>query len=398
MNLLVVGALLALAWITSIVLARFRIPDILGFLALGMVLGSFGLGIVHVSLTGNGIGTIIALAASVLLYEGGRGLDIVHLRPAWRGLMLLVTSGVMVTAGLAAVAARLAFHWDWQTAILLGAVIAATDPAAVIPIMRQALIADRISNIAQAESALNDATGAMLTLVTIGIIRQGTLNAPAALSAFTFMGLGGIAIGIAIAALAAWIAHGERFRELDLGAHNQQVIELITVLLTYGVATYLGSSGYMAAFTAGLVHSRTITRAAYSTKPFFSTISFLSRAAIFVILGATFNPHDAAFPLLATLLFIVVFMCIIRPIAVFSSLLPDRKAKWTLRELLMLSWVRETGVIPAALAANIAVLALPNAESIVAKTAAVIFVTVVVQGLTTGSLARRLHLVRSRIA
>ena len=374
------------------VLTRFRLPDILGFLALGIALGPFALGVVHVSLQEDGVGTLIALAASLLLYEGGRGLDMDELRSAWLGLLLLVTAGVAITAALAGAAAHAAFGWDWQTAILFGCVLAGTDPAAVIPVMRQVRIAARVSNIAQAESALNDATAAILTVVTIEAIRTGAFSSSAVTWSFLYMGLGGIAIGVAIAAGTAWIAHGERFRERALGAHNQQLIELITVLLTYGVASYLGSSGYMAAFVAGVVHSRTVSTAPYSTESFFSTTSFLSRLLVFVVLGANFDPKSAAVPVLATLGFAVAFIFIVRPLAVFASLLPDKRARWTLPEMVMLSWVRETGVIPAALAANVAALALPNAESIVAKTAAIIVITVLVQGLSTGAVAKRLRL------
>jgi cell volume regulation protein A len=391
-TLLVVAAIVALAWILSIGLSRLRIPDVVGFLGLGLLLGAFGHAGARVSLASGGAATLVALAASILLYEGGRGLDLEELWPVWRGLCLLVTLGVMVTAGLAAVAARAAFAWDWQTAALLGAVIACTDPAAVIPLMRQIGVAKRISNVAQAESALNDATGAILTGVTIQVIRGGSLSVPVALGAFAVMGIGGAVIGAAIAAMTAFVAHGQRFRELDLGAHNQQLIELITVVLAYGVASYAGSSGYMAAFAAGAVHSRTVSRAAYSTEPFFSTASFLSRLGVFVVLGAVCNPKAAVVPVFATLVFVAAFMLVIRPVAVFGTLLPDRKPKWHLRELLMLSWVRETGVIPAALAANVAALGLPHADGIAAKTAAVILATVVVQSLTTGAVARRLRL------
>jgi cell volume regulation protein A len=392
LTLLVLASLLTLAWILSVALARIRVPDILGFLALGVLFGPVGLHALNVSFSQTGIGTGIAVAASVLLYEGGRGLDFAQLRPAWRGLMFLVTGGVVITAGLSAAAAHAAFAWDWQAAVLLGVVIACTDPAAVIPVMRQVRMSPRVSNFAQAESALNDATAAILTLVTIEVIRNGNVNAPAALWTLLYMGIGGIVVGVVIAAATAWIAHGDRFRELDLGAHNQQVIELITILLTYVVATHLGTSGYMAAFAAGLVHSRTVSKAPYSTQPFFSTASFLARLAVFVLLGATFDPRAAAVPVAATVAFVAVFMFVVRPLVVFGSLLPDRRPRWTIGELLMLSWVRETGVIPAALAANIAALALPNAAAIVAKTTAVIIVTVIVQGVTTGPLARRLRL------
>ncbi|MGH7684946.1 MAG: cation:proton antiporter, partial [Vulcanimicrobiaceae bacterium] len=163
-------------------------PDILGFLALGILFGPVGLHAVNVSLANGAAGTGIAVAASLLLYEGARGLDIGHLRQAWRGLMLLVTGGVLVTAALSAVAAHVAFGWSWQTAVLLGVVISCTDPAAVIPVMRQVRMSPRVSNVAQAESALNDATAAILTVVTLEIIRQGSVSAPAALWLFLYMG------------------------------------------------------------------------------------------------------------------------------------------------------------------------------------------------------------------
>ena len=392
-TLLIAAVVITLAWVLSVVLSRFHIPDIIGFLVLGFAFGTFGLGIFHLSFALTGVGTIIALAASVILYECGRGLDLSRLRESWRSLMLLVTIGVCITAGLSAIAAHLAFAWDWQTAVLLGVILAATDPAAVIPVMRQSGVPERISQVAQAESALNDATGAMLTVVTIRILQSAAPTIQDTLATFAIMGLGGIAIGVVIAGVTAWVAHGERFGDVDLGAHNQQVVELITVLLAYGLATYVGSSGYMAAFAAGLVHSRTVTRAGYSTKPFFSTISFLSRLAVFVMLGATFDPVKLASPLFATLAFVAAFMIIVRPIAVLSSIWADRAPKWNWREIVMLSWVRETGIIPAALAANVAALAIPNAEVIVAKTTAVILLTIVVQGSTTSILARRLRVV-----
>ncbi|MDE2572940.1 MAG: sodium:proton antiporter [bacterium] len=383
-----------MAWATSLLSGRLRLPDVLGFLILGAATGPFGLGLVHVSLTNPLISVSVALAASVLLYEGGRGIDLSMLRRCWLGLTLLVTCGVLITAALAALAAERLFHWDWQTAALLGAIIASTDPAAVIPVMRQAGIAERVGNVAQAESALNDATGAILTLIVLGAIEGRAVSPGHVAGSLVLMAGGGLLIGLLVAGVTAWVAHGRSPRLWALGAHNQQVVELITVLLSYGLASYLGTSGFMAAFAAGVVHGQTVTRAAHRTEPFFSTLSFLSRVAVFLILGAALDPARAVRPIAATLAFIALFMLVIRPAAVFSSILPDRNGVWTLPETLMLCWVRETGVIPAALAAYVASLAVANADAIVAKTSAVIFATVVVQGLTTRGFARLLRLTK----
>ncbi len=307
--------------------ARLKFPDVLGFLLAGFVLGDAGLRVIHIPLASQGSGIAIALAASVILYECGHDLDREHLGTAWRSLLLLVTLGVIITAGLAALAAHVAFGWDWPTAVLFGTIIAATDPAAVIPVMRQSGVSQRISNVAQAESALNDVIGAVLTIFALAIVQSGHLSPVATVST-------------------------------------------VAVTLLYG-----------AAFVAGLAHRG-------ERQPLFSALTVVARCVVFVILGAALNPGAATFPLLATGLFAAAFMLLIRPAAVFASLWPDRVHRWNLRELLMLSWVRETGVMSAALAANIVALSVPNAESIVAKTTAVIVATVVIQGLTTGTFAR----------
>ena len=309
--------------------AGLKIPDVLGFLLAGVVLGDAGLHVVHIPLASQSTGIVIALAASVILYECGHDLDRAILGSAWRSLLLLVSAGVVITAGLAAYASHVAFGWDWQTAVLFGTIVAATDPAAVIPVMRQSGVSQRISNVAQAESALNDVIGAVLTIFVLAIVQGSHFSRPAAVST-------------------------------------------VAVTVLYG-----------AAFVAGLAHRG-------ERQPIFSTLTFLARLVVFVILGAALNPGAAAFPWLATALFAAAFMLLIRPAAVFASLWADRVHRWNLRELLMLSWVRETGVISAALAANVAALTIPNAESIVAKTTAVIVATVVIQGLTTGRLARAL--------
>ena len=317
--------------------AGLKFPDVLAFLVVGIVLGDAGFHVVHVSLASQASGIVIALAASVILYECGHDLDREHVGSAWRSLLSLVTIGVVVTAGLAAYASTLAFGWDWRTALLFGTIVAATDPAAVIPVMRQSGVSVRISNVAQAESALNDVIGAVLTIFALAIVQGSRFSMPAAVST-------------------------------------------VAVTLLYG-----------AAFAAGLMHRG-------EKQPMFVALTFVARFVVFVLLGAALDPAAAALPWLATALFAGVFMLVIRPIAVFASLWLDREHRWNLRELLMLSWVRETGVMSAALAANVAALAIPGSGAIVGKTTAIIVATVVIQGLTTGAFARALGVASGRPA
>ncbi len=122
------------------------------------------------------------------------------------------------------------------------------------------------------------------------------------------------------------------------------------------------------------------------------TTAFVMRSFIFILLGAQVDFALMNQYLVGGVLVVVVFMLVARPVAVFVCAAPDRRAKWSLQELLFMCWTRETGVIPAALAGLLVGMNAPGAPVIASVTFIAILMTILIQATTTKWLARRLGL------
>jgi cell volume regulation protein A len=123
-----------------------------------------------------------------------------------------------------------------------------------------------------------------------------------------------------------------------------------------------------------------------------ATTAFLMRMFIFILLGSQVNFGLMNRYLAGGVAVVVVFMLVARPVAVFLCAAPDRRAKWSLNELLFMCWTRETGVIPAALAGLLVGMKAPGAEIIASITFIAIMMTIIIQATTTKWLGKRLGL------
>jgi len=122
------------------------------------------------------------------------------------------------------------------------------------------------------------------------------------------------------------------------------------------------------------------------------TTAFVMRSFIFILLGAQVDFALMNQYLVGGVLVVVVFMLVARPVTVFVCAAPDRRAKWSLPELVFMCWTRETGVIPAALAGLLVGMNAPGAQVIASVTFIAILMTILIQATTTKWLARRLGL------
>jgi cell volume regulation protein A len=122
------------------------------------------------------------------------------------------------------------------------------------------------------------------------------------------------------------------------------------------------------------------------------TTAFIMRMFIFILLGSQVDFKLMNQYLLGGAAVVTIFMLIGRPLTVFACALPDRRAKWNMKELLFMCWTRETGVIPAALAGLLVGMNAPGAKMIASVTFIAILMTIVIQATTTKWLARKLGL------
>ncbi|MDQ3604451.1 MAG: sodium:proton antiporter, partial [Actinomycetota bacterium] len=113
---------------------------------------------------------------------------------------------------------------------------------------------------------------------------------------------------------------------------------------------------------------------------------------VFVTLGLNLPFEALSKYFVGGLLVMFVFIFVARPITVLACLLPDRRGEWTGKEIAFISWCRETGVIPAAVASLLLARGVEGAEIAVSMVALAVCVTLLLQATTAGYLARRLDL------
>ena len=171
--ILTLGVMLGAGLVCQLLADALRAPRMLFLLLGGAVLGPSITDAIDVPLDSTGSEILLTLGVSFILFYGGLQLSTRVLSRVAIGLGLLAVPGVVITAVVAGSIAAVAFDVPWSTGLLIGAVLAPTDPAILIPLFDRIGIRQKIEQTAIAESALNDATGAVLALVFSGVVLTG---------------------------------------------------------------------------------------------------------------------------------------------------------------------------------------------------------------------------------
>src|SRR6185312_4744044 len=396
-TLLSSGLILAIGTLAALVAQKVRVPDVAVFLIAGIALGPHALGLVNIP-AGSALNEIIVLfGASYILFDGGAALRLDVLKQVWITIVAIATIGVLITAAITGLAAHLILGLPPVVALLLGSSIAATDPATLIPIFRQIRIRDRVAQTVISESAFNDAMAAILTFTVLEVaIGSGQFSLAHSVLALVKQSAIGIAAGLAFGYLAALLIAHEKWAFL---AEYAPVVTLVAVIGAYSAASGLHASGFMAVFVFGAVLGnkesfgfRMEAGEAQKLDEFVLTTSFIMRLFIFILLGAQVDFAQIRQYGLEAVAVVAVLMLIARPLTVFLCALPDRRARWSLKEMLFMCWTRETGVIPAALAGLLLGANAPGGPMIASVTFVAILMTILIQAPTTEWLARRLGL------
>jgi cell volume regulation protein A len=379
---------------------KIRVPDIALFLLAGMLIGPAGAGLIDIKADSALNQIILLFGASYILFDGGAALRLEVLKRVWITIVVISTVGVMITAAVTGVAAYLVLGVPWIVALLLGAALASTDPATLVPIFRQMHIRDRVAQTVMSESAFNDATSAIITFGVLAMATGARDLSPAALLVdLVKQAIVGIVAGAVLGWLAALLIAHERWSFL---MEYAPLVTLMAVIGAYFAATGLQASGFMSVFVFGIVLGNkdalgfTMSAAdAERLDQFIATTAFIMRLFIFILLGSQVDFTLMNQHLAGGIAVVVVLMLVARPLTVFVCALPDRRARWSLEELLFMCWTRETGVIPAALAGLLLGMNAPGARVIASVTFVAVLMTILIQAPTTRWLGGRLGLLES---
>jgi cell volume regulation protein A len=391
------GLILGAGLLAQLVATVLRIPDMIMLVAVGALIGPSVLGIVSNPLGEVGAQLIFTLGVAMILFHGGVGISLRVISRTAVGLGMLVLPGVVITALVVALAVAPIFGVSLLVAFMIGAVLASTDPAIIIPLFERLGLRPKVSQTVIAESAFNDVTGTVLTLTLVEVVRAGhfTVSEPV-FEFFKELALGAV-IGIGAGLVLAYLVSSQRG---GIWRESPGMVILALVALAYFSSEYVGGSAYLAAFVMGLIVGNMQElklgqhdEHAELLEGFVGQVAEIAILLVFVTLGINL-PFDALWEyFFGGLVVMAVFIFVARPVTILACLLPDRRGQWTRNEIIFLSWCRYTGVIPAAVASILLAEGVEGAEIAVSLVALAVCTTLLLQATTAGYVARRLGLI-----
>src|SRR6476659_7537629 len=336
---ILLGSLLVLVGILSSLIAlRFGAPLLLVFLGVGMLAGEGGPGGIEY---GNlGLTYIVgSIALALILFDGGLRTRVATFKSVLAPAVALATAGVLITMLLTAPVAKFVLGITWLQALLIGAVVASTDAAAVFFLINAGglRLRPRVRAVLEVESGTNDPFAVFLTMTLVEMLLASRYPLSQALITFASDLVIGSLLGFAGGRIIIVVLNRV---SLPQGLHAPFVA--VSALVIFAFANTLHASGFLAVYLAGLVVGNRQTRAHNSVVVFLDAITWLAQIVMFVLLGLLAWPHRLADSLTGAMAVALVLMFIARPVAVFVCLLPF-KFQW--REMLFISWVGLRGAV-----------------------------------------------------
>ncbi|PYI77682.1 MAG: potassium/proton antiporter [Verrucomicrobia bacterium] len=375
------GALGLISIFAGVISSRFNAPLLLVFLLLGMLAGEDGPGRIQFA-DFRAAYLIGSIALAIILFEGGLKTERRMIEIALWPSLVLATIGVAITALFVGVAAVWLFKIPFTEALLIGAVLAPTDAAAVNTLLRDAgaAVPDRVKATLEVESGLNDPTSVFLTILLVESL----------MSPQVFTGWNGILLfveemlGGAVLGLLAGYALLFLVRKLKLPVSMHPVLALASVLVVFGGAQLIGASGFLAVYLMGLIVGVSQFESQRGVVFASETFAWLAQISLFLMLGLLVTPHELLPLATPVLLITAVLIFLARPFATFACLMPFR---FTSREMTFASWVGLRGAVPIYLAIVPVLAGFQRGTLLFAVTFGVVIVSLLLQGWTISPFA-----------
>ena len=287
--ILAAGALLAAGLVASFVAVRLRVPSLVLFLGVGMLLGSDALG--WITFNDYRLArTIGVVALALVLFEGGLTSGLLQIRPVLGGAVSLATIGTLITAAVVGLAAAALFGLSITEGMLLGAILSSTDGAAIFALLRGSTLSRKLARTLEGESGFNDPVAVLLVLGFIDLLTKPGYGA----ADFAVLFVREVGIGLAIGLLVGSVAVYALRQCPPATAGLYPVASLTVAALAYGGADTLHGSGFLAVYLAGLMIGSANVPAERTIVNFHEGLGWVAQVTMFLTLGLLVFPSQLA--------------------------------------------------------------------------------------------------------
>src|SRR5829696_8463802 len=328
---LVAGALLTAGLAASLLAGRLRLPSLVLFLGVGMLVGSDGFGWVHFDdyELARDVGIV---ALGLILFEGGLNAGFGEIRPVLKSVISLALVGTLITAAI------WLFDFSLLEGLLLGAIISSTDGAAIFALLRGSALRRRLARTLEGEAGMNDPIAVLLVVGFIDWIQEPGYGLLDMVELFVVeVGIGAL-IGAAIGLLAV-----TAFKRVQLATPGlYPVASLATAALAFGAADVLHGSGFLAVYLAGLVLGSATIPARHTITTFHQGMAWIAQLGMFLVLGLLVFPSQLDDVAIEGTVLAFVLVVIARPLVAFV-------ASWgpfSAADRAVLGWAGLRGAVP----------------------------------------------------
>ena len=352
-SLLPVVALILVSGIGVQLLARrLRVPSVVFYLVLGVLLGPEVFGVVTLETFGDGLETVVGLSVAIIVFDGAFALRAERIREASTATLRLVTIGAVVMFVGTTVAVRVLEGADWEIALVIGALLVATGPTVITPILEVVKVRDHVATALETEGIVNDVTAAIAAVVIFETLLLDDLGIPSTLLAFgERLGIG-VGAGLLATGLIYFILRYELTPEQ--GPQTARFLVFSAAIGSFALAeVFAAEAGIAAAATAGIALGNL-------DLPYRETIEEFARDATLIVLAFVFVSLAALIDVGAILrlgiggiLLVAVIAVVLRPIAAWIATVGIDQ--FTRPERLFLAAIGPRGIIPASVATLFAI-------------------------------------------
>ena len=376
----VITGILVVGIAAQVVAKRVKVPSVLFLIFIGVSIGPEGLGFVSIETFGDGLSTVVGLSVAIIIFDGAFHLRRERFEDTPRDVVRILTLGALIMFVGTALAVRLFLGTDLGIALLVGALLIATGPTVITPLLEVVTVRDHVASTLEVEGIVNDVTAALLAIVVFETVVLGGELRTVPVD-FLHRAVVGVGTGVVVAAV-VYAALTYVDVPADAAPRTARLVTLAGALTAYGLAeSVFPETGVAAAATGGIVLGNLDLAHREEIEGFARDLTLVVLAFVFISLAALID-FDALLGLgVGGVAVVAAVTLVVRPITVFVSV---RERLFSRNERLFLSLVGPRGIIPASVATLFAIELQQAGEFEAAQTLAgtvflVIFITVVLQ-------------------